>query len=284
MEKTLSDVRKKRIRRAIEFSVLLLIGLFLFLLLSQFSPGGDWQAVLQPSTQALLEGNNPYNEHRFLSPPWAFAVLIPPALLPPAQGSALFGLIGCIGYFLAFYRLRVTRIALALLVANPAFMAALLNPNFDWAVALGYTLPPQIGLFFVLTKPQIGAPLVLFWFVKAWRSGGYRRVLRDFAPVTLAYLLSVIVFGPWFLHMGGAVSSLSNTANVWPWGIIVGFALIVVSLRQQNSRLALQAGPLLSPYLAPYSWLPAMVVSGSDTILTLAVCVGFWIAWLITIS
>lgn len=261
-----------------------LVFVIFYIFLSRCNPGGDWQAVLRPSTLSFLAGNNPYTEHRFLSPPWAFVVLIPPALLDPHEGSALFALIGAAGYLLAFYRLKAKPLIIFFLIANPAFFAALFNPNFDWAVALGYTLPPPIGLFFVLAKPQISAPLVFFWFVEAWHSGGYRKVLWFFSPVVIAYGLSIIFFGPWMLHMGEATNSLSNTANVWPWDLMVGLVLLTLSMRHRKNNLALMAGPFFSPYLAPYSWLPASLGLLSDTLAIIAAWAAFWIAWLISIK
>jgi hypothetical protein len=269
-------------RNVLSVAVILALSVLLFFTLTFFNPGGDWLEVLRPSTRALLDGRNPYDELRFLSPPWAFLALIPPALLPPVLGSALFGLIGAAGYLLAFYRLQAKPLAMVFLAANPAFLAALFNPNFDWAVALGFTLPPQIGLFFVLTKPQICGPLVLFWFIEAWRSGGWRRAVWVFAPVVTAYALSFLIFGPWILHMGGAVGSLSNTANVWPWGLLAGVVLVVISLRKRLANLSLSAGPFFSPYLAPYSWLPAITGLIPDTLATIAACLALWAAWLLS--
>ncbi len=263
--------------------ILSLLFILLFYILTLFPPGGDWLAVWQPSTRSLLTGHNPYNEPHIFNPPWAFAVLIPPALLPAAQGSALFALIGAAGYLAAIYRLKARPLALAFLVATPGFLAALLNPNFDWAVALGYTLPPQIGLFFVLIKPQISAPLVIFWLIDTWRTGGLRKVIWVFAPVTIAFGLSFLLFGNWLQHMGGAISKLSNTANVWPWGILAGSVLLSISLRQRKANLALIAGPFFSPYLAPYSWLPAMIGLLPNTTETVVACLSYWVAWLITI-
>ncbi len=271
-------------KKIAQYTIIALVFVILFFILNLFGPGGDWQAVLQPSTRSFLAGHNPYDEFRFLSPPWTFLVLIPPALLTPVKGSALFAIIGAVGYLLAFFRLKVKPIHLIFLVANPAFLASLFNPNFDWTVALGYTLPPQIGLFFVLTKPQISAPLVLFWFVEAWRSGGFRRVLIVFAPVTFAYGLSFIFFGPWILHVRGAVDSLSNTANLWPWGLLAGFVLISIGIRERKSKFTLLAGPFCSPYLAPYSWLPASLGLLPDTFAIIVAWLAFWIAWLISIK
>jgi hypothetical protein len=274
--------KKRTVPFLVKLVVILLAFLFLFLVLSFFPPGGDWAAVLRPSTRSLLAGHNPYDELRFLSPPWAFLALLPPALLPPVQGSVLFALIGAAGYLIAFYRLKAKPLTVFFLTFNPAFLAVLFNPNFDWTVALGYTLPPQIGLFFVLTKPQISAPLVLFWLVEAWRSGGIRRVAWIFSPVIVAYGISFLIFGPWILHMGGAVNSLSNTANVWPFGLLAGFVLVVVSLRQRKPNLSLSAGPFFSPYLAPYSWLPAIVGLLPEDILVIAACIAFWLVFLIS--
>ena len=273
---------RKKLFLVLKVAGILCFFLLLAFLLSFLQPGGDWTAVLRPSTRALLNGKNPYDEMRFLSPPWAFLFLIPPALLSPALGSILFALIGAAGYFLAFNRLKVKPLTALFLIFNPAFLAVLFNPNFDWTVALGFTLPPPIGLFFVLTKPQISAPLVLYWLVDAWRSGGFRRVLRVFAPVILVYVISFLIFGPWILHFGGALSSLSNTANVWPYGLLVGFVLVVASLRMRKPGLSLSAGPFFSPYLAPYSWLPAILGLLPEDALVIAACIALWVAFLIS--
>jgi hypothetical protein len=270
--------------KIIRLTIVLFVFLILFYILANFGPGGDWEAVLQPSTRSFLAGHNPYDEPAFLSPPWVFLVLVPPALLSPTLGSAFFAIIGAAGYLLAFYRLNVKPITMVFLIANPAFLASLFNPNFDWAVALGYTLPPQIGLFFVLTKPQISAPLVIYWLVETWRSGGFRKVVWVFAPVTLAYGFSFLFFGPWIFHMGGAIYSLSNVANVWPWGLLVGFVIISVAIRERKASFALIAGPFFSPYLTPYSWLPASLGLLPDTFAIVAAWSAFWIAWLISIK
>jgi hypothetical protein len=257
--------------------------LALFLVLNQFRPGGDWDVVLRPTALAFLRGENPYNEPHFVSPPWSFLVLIPPALLPSIPGSALFAVIGAAGYLLAIYRLHAKPMAVIFLVATPGFLAALFNPNFDWAVALGYTLPPQLGLFFVLTKPHLSAPLVLFWLVESWREGGLRRAAWVFAPITVAYGLSFLFYGNWLLQFSGTLSSLSNVANVWPWGMLAGAVLTFKSIQLRKANLALMAGPFFSPYLAAYSWLPAIIGLLPGTWETFTACIAYWAAWLITI-
>jgi hypothetical protein len=84
--------------------------------------------------------------------------------------------------------------------------------------------------------------------------------------------------------MSGAISSLSNTANVWPWGLLVGSVFLAVSVRERKANLALISGPFFSPYLAPYSWLPASLGLLPDMIMIIAAWVAFWIAWLFSIS
>lgn len=274
------DLKKSKIPGVVLF---LLLFSALFYILSLFAPGGDWAAVLRPSTLSFLSGQNPYNEPAFLSPPWAFLVLIPAAILPPKLGSALFALIGVAGYLTALYRLKAKPYMLLFIVITPGFLAALFNPNFDWAVALGFILPPQVGLFFVLIKPQISIPLVVFWLVDSWRSGGFLKVVQVFSPVTIAYGVSFLLFGLWPLHMSWAISSFSNTANVWPWGLLVGSVLLVFSLRQQKGNLALIAGPFFSPYIAPYSWLPAIIGLLPYSFETIIVCLTYWPAWLLTV-
>jgi hypothetical protein len=92
----------------------------------------------------------------------------------------------------------------------------------------------------------------------------------------------LILFGPWVLHMGGAVSSLSNTANVWPFGLVGGAVLLTTAFRKRKANLALMSGPFFSPYLAPYSWLPAITALLPNTVEIIAACAAMWVAFLIS--
>jgi hypothetical protein len=128
------------------------------------------------------------------------------------------------------------------------------------------------------------AQLAICWLIEAWREGGYRKVIKVFAPVTLAYGLSILFFGPWLLHMGSAISSLSNTANVWPFGLLSGAILLTLALRKSKANLALMSGPFFSPYLAPYSWLPAITGLLPGNVEIIVACLAFWFAWLVSIN
>ena len=262
--------------------LLLLVGLFI--VLTTQKPGSDWWVVFRPATQAFLAGENPYDGYRFFSPPWSFLILVPLSLLAPAWGSIILSVLGAVGYLLAFYRLKANPITLIFLITNPGFLAVLLNPNLDWLVLLGYTLPPQIGLFLVLLKPQISAPLVLFWLIESWREGGYQKSIKVFTPITVVAAISTLLYPDWIPTLFDAIPIASNAANVWPFGLITGAVLTMVAIRQRKSNLALIAGPFFSPYLATYSWLPAMagLLPGIPEIV--AAYLAYWAAFLVSNS
>src|SRR5690606_38971700 len=96
--------------------------------------------------------------------------------------------------------------------------------NIDWLPLVGFVLPPQIGLFFILIKPQMGLAVALFWLVEAWREGGLREVIRVFGPVGAALALSLALYGLWPLRssqevgLGGTpVSGQCRSRSVLRW-------------------------------------------------------------------
>ena len=125
--------------------------------------------------------------------------------------------------------------------------------NLDGLVALGFVLPPQIGLFFVLAKPQIGLIAAIFWFIESWRNGGIKLVVKVFLPVTVAFLISMIIFGPWFQNSSNVIQAKWNV-SIWPYGIPIGILLLAMAVWKREIRFAIAASPFFAPYLAIHSW------------------------------
>jgi hypothetical protein len=149
----------------------------------------DWHGTFRPAARALISGHSPYEVESFFNPPWGLLPLVPIALLPEGVGRAII-LISC-----------------------------LLTANIDYLVTLGFVFPPQIGLFFVLIKPQIGGAVALYWFVESWRRGGLREFVRIFWPITVASLVSFLLFGLWPLRTLGRSVDVSWNASLWPASI-----------------------------------------------------------------
>ena len=240
-----------------------------------FPVGKDWETILRPAAFAIVKGQSPYIDG-FYNPPWSLLPLLPLLPLPPKIGSVILSVINLLTFGFVAFRLGAKPLALALIVFSPPVLYGVLDPNFDWLVALGLILPPQIGLFFISVKPHLGVILALYWLVLSWKEGGFRRVLKVFAPVTLAFLFSLILYGLWPLR-SSELSTARWNASFWPASIPAGIVLAVAALRNLNKRLAILASPFLSPYVGAYSLsIPVLGLLPSQ-IETIAAVLGLWV-------
>jgi len=212
----------------------------------------DWRLYFRPAALELLAGRSPYIPG-FYNLPWALLPLLPLVALPVELGSAIIFVANLFSYIYVAHKLgaRLFAIIIFLITIYPILNS--LNCNIDGLIALGFILPPQIGLFFILVKPQIGLPIAIFWLVETLRGGGISLAARRFAPVTIAFLLSFALFGFWPLSSSGAIDAIWNS-SIWPHGILIGLALLGWSIILRRKELSISAGPYLSPYLAPQSW------------------------------
>ncbi len=255
----------------------------LTLLLARFLPDGvDWHLTFRPAALKLLNGQTPYGiiaaEQEFAGAPWALIPLLPLALLPASIGRAVLFIIGLMAFAAAAYRLGASALSMGAFVASPPVIHCLLNANIDWMPVLGFTLSPWLGLFFIAAKPQVGFVVALFWLVESWRGGGIAQVVRVFAPVTVALLLSFALFGLWPL---GGLSIMEHSrgwnASLWPLSIPVGLALTVAALRRRDKRYAMGASPCLSPYVLFHAWSGALAALAANTPKMVAAVAGLWL-------
>jgi hypothetical protein len=236
-----------------------------------WSFGVDWKGAFRPAVFRMLSGQSPYG-HAVFNPPWVFILLIPFALLSPPLGAAAIFTSGL--FFSAWAAIRIgakpgVAVAFAL---SPLVIGNASNGNIDWMVMLGATLPPQFGLFLVLAKPQIGAGIVLFWLIEAWRDGGWRRVLWVFGPVGLAFPLSFALYGLWPLKAFGMMGTNPYIFSAWPYSIPFGIALLIHAIRSRTIKPAIVASPLITPYIMLDSWSIAMFGIVNTQL-------EFWITW-----
>ena len=258
---------------------LLLVIPVVFLLSKYLPPAVDWDLYFRPAAFELLALRNPYTTG-ILNPPWALLPFLPLALLPVPVARAIFLLLSVIGFGYAAYKFNARPLAFVAFMASPPVMHCLLNGNLDWMPLVGYVLPPQIGLFLVMVKPQMGIGVMLFWFVEAWRKGGVKEIVRVFWPATLVTLLSYLIYG--FYPLGfGHQTDLWWNASLWPMSIPVGLVLLVAALRKREMRFAMGAGPCLSPYVLFHSWSGPLLAVVPNQLDTLVGVVGLWILVLI---
>jgi hypothetical protein len=258
---------------------------FLFLLLAGITlavvhylpPGIDWQNTYRPATQAVLAGESPYTIDVYYAPPWAVLPLIPFAVLPEETGRAILLIIGFLAYLLSALRLGAKPPALVAFLLSPLVLHNLLNSNLDWLPLLGFTLPPQIGLFFVLVKPQVGIGVAIFWVVEAWMTGGLKNAIRISWPVVTVTLISFVIFGLWPLRFSDAIQLNKDfNASLWPLTLPLGMTLLVTAIRKKDIRYSMPAGPCLSPYALFHSWIAALAPLLSHNLETIVAVIGLW--------
>ena len=198
------------------------------------------------------------------------------ALLPVQVGRAMLVIVTLLSFGLVARGLGAKPLVIGLLLVSPPVVHCILVGNIDWLAVLGFILPPQIGMFFVAIKPQIGIGIAIFWVVEAWRKGGWREVLHICWPITAALVVSMLIFGLWPLRFENQTGVWWN-ASLWPMSIPVGLGLLAAALHKRKIGYAMAASPCLSPYLMMHSWVVALLAVSDSLPVTAAAVVGFWI-------
>jgi len=218
--------------------------------------GLDWMIIL-PAVKEFLLGGDPYlvgeGFAKVYFPFWTYILLIPFSTIPFWIGRGLLFAVSLIAFAYTAIRLGATRWQLILFLSSSAVIGCLNNGNIDWLVTMGLWMPPWLGLFFVLIKPQIGLPVAIFWMYITWKKKSWKGLLQTFAPVAAAYLLSFLAYGFWPLHLFGMESNPENM-SAFPFALPIGILLTIISIRRQEMSLSTFSGPLLAPYTSQFSY------------------------------
>lgn len=241
-----------------------------------FLIGVDWKGALLPGVKALISNKSPYAVGVY-NPPWVLLPFIPLAIFPQTISTAAMFVLGLFMPAWAAARMGAKPMIAAGFALSPFCLLNAQNCNIDWLVLLGFTLPPQIGLFLVLAKPQIGFAVTLFWLVEAWRNGKMREVLRIFGPITIVFLLSLALYGLWPLIYLAKPSIDPSNDSPFPMLVPIGLVLLLYGLRKRRMLPAAMSAPFLSPYLIAHSWAVALFGLTRSQVEFWAVWVMLWI-------
>lgn len=222
-------------------------------------PALDWLNTYAPAALAVWRGESPFSNPIYFAAPWGTLPLIPFALMPPTIGRWCLLITAICSFAFVAYRLGAKPLTMSLFLLSAPVLGDLVNGNIEWMPMLGFILPPQIGLIFVLIKPQVGIGIAIYWLVEAWQSGGIRQVVKIFSPVTVLTLISFALYGFWplrFLETLAMAKRMRIQTNfvvdynlsLWPFGVVLGFALMINAIKTKNIRQSIMAGPFLSPY------------------------------------
>lgn len=246
--------------------------------------GFDWLGTYAPAALAVWQGQSPYTVPIYYAAPWAVFPLIPFALMPYVIGRICIFVIGLSAFAYIAYRMGAKPLTMALFIFSFPVISDLYHGNIEWMPMLGFVLPPQIGLIFVLIKPQIGIGVTIYWLVDAWQAGGIKQVIKTFSPVTLVFLASFAAYGFWPLRFFETLALVDHTkatlgfnynSSLFPYGIIIGLFLLHRTITRKDKRAGIAAGPFFSPYTV-------MATYGAPLVTLIDKPWFFIIAWAIT--
>jgi hypothetical protein len=280
--------------RRITLFLIALVFAFIFLLTVRYAVsesisgtqslfGTDWWRHLRPGALAILEGKSPYSVPGVFNPPWLFPLILPIALLPEKAGIVIMFVLFSAGSLWAACRLGADWKTLLILTFSPVIWRGALIGNIDWLVGVGFLLPPQIGLFFVLLKPQIGLGVALFWLVEAFRAGGWRKAFQVFAPVVVGFLLSFVIFGFWPLEAASHAPEGMNV-SLFPYGLPIGAGLLAYAIRRRSLPPAIIAGMFFSPYIGVTSLIIPFLALVTMPLEMLAAAIALWAVFILQIA
>lgn len=242
----------------------------------QLPGGGDWYQVVRPAALRLLAGQSPYSQPLWYSPVWVLVPFVPLALLPPQLGRAVLFAVSLSAYAYSVTKMGARTVGMVAFLISPPIVVALWLNSIDWIPFLGYVLPPQIGLFFLAAKPQLGIAVAAFWLGESARRG-WKEVIRVFGPITLGLGVLFIIYGTSPFLRATSLIDMPHNASLWPTSLPFGIALLVAGWRKHDMRYSVAAGPCFSPYLMITSWGAPFLAIASSTPELIAAIVGTWI-------
>lgn len=238
--------------RRLQFALLVVLASgFALYFAGHHEPKTDWRECYEPAAQHMLAGESPYRVGCFYNPVWGTLFIAPFTVLGRASFAAwLF--VSLIGLALATRHFGGEWWIVPLVWLSPPVYSLLRQGQIDWLVYLSVIVPPWLGAFLVLLKPQIGIGLAALLTARVWRRGGVGSVIRVWAPPSVLLVLSFALYGNW-LDRSVEIASASWNVSVWPDGVPFGVALLLLAVYRDSVPLALIAGPLLAPYYNYFS-------------------------------
>jgi hypothetical protein len=243
----------------------------------------DWVRTYRPATRELMALRSPYTIKSFFNPPWILLPMVPIALLPDKIGNGILFVVSLCTIIYSAIRMGAKPLSLVAFSFSFPVLFLLLFGQIDWMIFLGFTLPPQFGLFLVLSKPQVAIPYAIFWLFESWRIGGIRQVLRTFLPVSIMFLISFLVFGIWFKNIDPTIVTTIYNFSLWPFGLVLGLAFLAFALVKRKKEVSIVAGPFFSPYVGVHSWAAPLLAILPLQWLSVAASAGSWIMYFLRI-
>jgi hypothetical protein len=237
-------------------ALVILLGVAVYF--AAFLPSADWYVTFDPAARGVYAGHWPYENPGYRYPPWAILPLLPMVLFPPLLAHGLMVVVTALVLIYIAWRLRAQPLAVAAFLLSPTAVGILLVNNLDPFAISGIFLPPVWGVFVLVIKPQVGVGVMLYYLFQTWKNERFWGCVRTFAPMIIAYSISVAFFPIWVTRM------LENPSNSWnrslfPYAIPVGLLIMWLAIRRKNPYFALAASVFLTPYMTFYSYIAVQI-------------------------
>ncbi len=265
-------MKSLRTIRPLSVVVLVVFLLMLLTLLQVAYPiGVDWGCTFSRVDE---HWRDPYAIAAFTSPPWLVG-LLPHAWLPVVWGNTINFCLNILVILAIVRRYEGGWQTLLLVFTSPVFFDLARTNNVDWIPLLSVLLPPMWALPLLAVKPHTIGGIVFVWLKRQ------RFDFRMFLPLCLVFVLSLIVWGTWFLDLKSVSDKMWNFAP-WPFGIPLGAFMLYRAYKSDDEILAAASTPFLTPYIAPYSVTIVLVLVGCKYRReAFYVYVGFWVYFIV---
>jgi len=240
--------------RRLPLYILLLVILAVAVYLASRLPTADWFDTFDPAARGVFSGLSPYHRVGYVYPVWGVVPLLPIVLFPPDLAHGLMYVVCALLLFYLMWHLKVGLVAAVAFFLSPTALGALMVNNIDPIVISGMLFPPAWGLFLLVLKPQIGFGVVVYLLGETWRKQGFWSVVRTFAPVSIAWMISAALFPVWIERMARNPQIIWNR-SLFPYLIPLGVFLLWLAFRHKNPYFALASSLFFAPYHSLYSYI-----------------------------
>ena len=226
---------------------------------------------------AIASYQSPYSVDCYYSPVWVAILFSPLSVFTREIAYRVYAAILFGSYLFIIWKISKQDLVVSLIASfSPFVFMTMQYGNIDWLVLLGLISPKSLGLWLILTKPQMGFTLAILWAWKLYKDEGIKALFVTFTPVTIGLLVSFLLG----MRLPNPVNLSSWSADIWPFGLLLGIPALVIAFKNKDEYLALGTAPFLTPYIGPMSWAAILPIAmKSRKYITVAVV----LSWLLII-
>lgn len=235
----------------------------------------DWIQSFLLAIPIFLNGGNPYSVTHFWNPVWALFPLIPFEFAP--LGRCLLFIVSVVAYMLIAKKLGARPVTMFAFLVSPLVFDALLWGNIEWLTLLGLAMSPLSGMWLLVLKPQMTIAPIAFILLFALRDRGWLASAKLITLPVVALVASFAVYGFWIVKLINYSSVTGQSLSFFPWSLVPGVVLFVLSLRRRDIRYSLAASPMFFPSISPQVWLVVPLAFVSSTRWSIVFLVASWV-------